>query len=147
MVEEKVTVQGIAWGFVAFFAFSVSLAYIPFIRDDSGRIFGFFRLDFPGNLLHVLSGLWAAAAAWHSSNASLFYFRVFGTAYFLDGVVGIVVGKAYLNLNIFNPNTDAVTDMFTRVVLNTPHLVIGGTAMYVGFVLSKKLLGPQEQMA
>ncbi len=147
MVMKKATVQKIAWGFAASFAFGVAIAYIPFIRDDNGRIFGFFRLDFTGNLLHVLSGTWAAAAAWHSRNASLYYFRIFGTAYLLDGLVGIVAGKAYLNLNIFNPNTDPVADVFTRVVLNAPHVVIGGSAMYVGFVLYRKLSGPQGRMA
>ena len=147
MVMNKLTIQKIAWIFAVFFALSVAMAYIPFIRDDDGRIFGFFRLDFAGNLLHVLSGLWAVAAAWHSRTASLYYFRIFGTAYLLDGLVGIVMGKAYLNLNLFNPNTDPVADMFTRVVLNTPHVVIGGTAVFVGFVLSKKLSGPQERVA
>jgi hypothetical protein len=133
------TVQKLAWAFAALFTFLVALDYLPFIVAQNGLIFGFFKLEPIANNLHVLSGIWAALAAWYSRGASLFYFRVFGTAYFFDGVVGVLAGKAYLNLNLFNHNTDPVADLTTRLILNTPHLVIGGLAMCIGFVLYKKL--------
>ncbi len=139
MAIRFITVRTLAWAYVAMFTVLVAMNYMPFIYAENGLIFGFFKLESEANLLHVLSAIWAAGAAWYSRGAALFYFRVFGTAYFLDGVVGVIFGKAYLNLNIFHPYTDPIADMMTRLVLNAPHLVIGGSAMLIGFVLYKKL--------
>ncbi len=139
MVYKYFTVQNLAWLFTAMFTFLAAMNYMPFIIAENGLIFGFFKLEPIANNLHILSGIWAALAAWYSRGAALFYFRAFGTAYFLDGVVGVFAGKAYLNLNLFHFDTEPVADMFTRLVLNTPHLVIGGAAMFIGFVLYKKL--------
>ena len=117
----------------------VGMNYVPFLYADNGLMFGFFKLDEAGNILHILSGIWATTALWHSRNACLHYFRIFGSMYFLDGIVGLLAGKAYLNFNIFNPHTEPTADIFVRLLVNTPHLVIGGIAMYIGFVLYKKL--------
>jgi hypothetical protein len=133
------SVQKFAFLYTLLFTFLVAMNYMPFLYADNGLMFGFFKLEPAANILHLLSGIWAGFAAWRSRSASLFYFRVFGTAYFLDGVVGVLAGKAYLNFNIFNHHTQPVADMMTRLVLNTPHLVIGGSAMIIGFVLYKYL--------
>ncbi|MEZ4104075.1 MAG: hypothetical protein R3B60_02180 [Candidatus Paceibacterota bacterium] len=92
-------------------------------------------------MLHLLSGMWAATALWLSRNAMLYYFRIFGTVYFLDGVVGVIAGKAFLNLNLFDSHTHAHAEMSTRLLLNFPHLLIGGLAMLIGFVFYKKVAG------
>ena len=51
----------------------------------------------------------------------------------------VCLGRAYLNLRLFDPDVEPVARFATRLVLNAPHLVIGGLAMYIGFVLYKKL--------
>lgn len=135
----QLTIQKITWAYVALFVVLVGMEFMPFIYAENGRIFGAFKLDPIANWLHVLSGVWALGAALTSEKACLYYFRIFGTAYFLDGVVGILAGKAYLNLRLFDPDAVPVADLWTRLVLNTPHIVIGGLAMYIGFVLYKKL--------
>lgn len=109
----------------------VALNFFPGVFDESGKAFGLFHMKLSGDILHIISGIWAFYAAYRSDIASSIFFRYFGTAYFLDGVVGVLFGKAYLNLNIFNPNTDPVADMTTRILINTPHLVIGGGAMII----------------
>lgn len=141
MTCKYLSVQMITWLFVILFTLLVAMNYMPFIIAENGKVFGFFKLEPAGNILHVLSGVWATLAALHSRAACLFYFRVFGTAYFLDGVVGVLAGKAYLNLNIFHTHTEPVADMVTRLVVNAPHLIIGGSAMCIGFYLYKKLRG------
>lgn len=139
MIARLFTIRGFAVIYSVMFAVLVAMNYMPFIYFDNGLIFGFFKLEPEANLLHLLSGIWALGAAWYSRAASLFYFRVFGTAYFIDGIVGIVFGKAYLNLRLFDVHAVPVADMMQRFVLNAPHIVIGGSAVIIGFYLARKL--------
>jgi len=91
------------------------MSYLPQFKDANGMMFGLFSLDLYDDARHLFSGLWAGIAAWISTRAAVFYFKLFGTLYFLDGVLGLT----------------------TRILANLPHLAIGGFAAYVGFVLSK----------
>ncbi|HZL92513.1 MAG TPA: hypothetical protein VFB99_02675 [Vicinamibacterales bacterium] len=133
------TIRNLTWAYLLLFVLLVGMNYMPFIVAENGKVFGFFRLEHAGNVLHVISGIWALLAALTTRGAQLFYFRVFGTAYFIDGVVGVSFGSAYLNGNIFDSSHTPVADMATRFVVNTPHLVIGGLAMFIGFYLCKKI--------
>ncbi|MGE0007094.1 MAG: hypothetical protein AB7S92_16080, partial [Parvibaculaceae bacterium] len=71
-----------------------------------------------------------------STRAAAVYFKLFGTLYFLDGVLGLFTGSGYLDFGIF---INGVLDLglTTRILANLPHLAIGGFAAYAGFVLSK----------
>lgn len=139
LIREHVTVQRLAFLYALMFAGLVAMNFLPFLYAENGRVFGSFKLEPIGNILHVISGAWVLWAALYSREASLFYFRVFGTAYFLDGIVGIVFGRAYLNLRLFDPSAIPVAEMSERLTLNFPHIVIGGAAMFIGFYLYKKL--------
>lgn len=139
MLQDYLTIKLLTWVYVAGFTFLVGMVYMPFLYAENGLMFGTFRLEPIGNWLHVLSGTWALIAVIYSRAACLFYFRVFGSAYFLDGLVGVIAGRAYLNLRIFDSTAEPVASLMTRFILNVPHLVIGGLAMYIGFVLYKKL--------
>ncbi len=139
MNRATLTVRNLTWAYFLLFVLLVAMNYMPFIIAENGKVFGFFKLETEGNILHVLSGIWAFIAAVTTRNAQLFYFRVFGTAYFLDGIVGVLFGSAYLNLNIFDPDRVPVADMVTRLVVNAPHLAIGGLAMFIGFHLYRKI--------
>lgn len=139
MNQKFLTIRNLTWAYVLLFVLLVGMNYMPFIYAENGMVFGFFKLEREGNILHVISGIWATLAALTTRNAQLFYFRAFGTAYFLDGIVGVVFGSAYLNLHIFDPAHPPIADMMTRLVVNTPHLVIGGTAMIIGFYLDKRI--------
>lgn len=139
MFYKNLTIKGLTWAYFVLFVMLVGLNFIPFLYAENGLLFGNFRLEPIGNWLHVLSGAWALIAVMYSRAACLFYFRVFGTAYFLDGLVGLMAGRAYLNLRIFDPAAEPVASLMKRFILNVPHIVIGGVAMYIGFVLYKKL--------
>lgn len=139
MNQSILTIRNLTWAYVLLFVLLVGMNYMPFIYAENGMVFGFFKLEPEGNILHVISGIWATVAALTSRNAQLFYFRAFGSAYFLDGIVGVVFGSAYLNLHIFDPARQPVVDLMTRLVVNAPHLAIGGAAMIIGFYLHKRI--------
>jgi hypothetical protein len=65
--------------------------------------FGLFALDVFDDALHAASGLWAGLAAWRSTRATVVFFRVFGTLYCLDGLLGLATGSGYLDLGIVAP--------------------------------------------
>lgn len=114
-----------------------SLNYIPGLTDSQGRTFGLFALDIFDDALHAASGLWAAWAAWRSTRATIVFFRVFGTLYCLDGLLGLATGSGYLDLGIL---LHGVLDLpfVTRLLMNLPHIVIGGFAALTGFVLARR---------
>jgi hypothetical protein len=119
------------------FAFVTSLNYIPGLTDAQGRTFGLFSLDIFDDALHAASGLWAALAAWWSTRATTVFFRVFGSLYCLDGLLGLATGSGYLDLGIFK---SGVLDLplMTRALMNLPHIAIGGFAVFAGFGLAPR---------
>ncbi|MBI2048515.1 MAG: DUF4383 domain-containing protein [Parcubacteria group bacterium] len=129
---------GLAYG--CMFLFVAVMGYIPPFVDERGLLFGLFALDLYDNSLHAFSGVWALVAALISTRQAIVYFKVFGTAYFLDGIMGLFLGNAFLDFGIFQygiPDNTFVQNFF----LNIPHILIGGFAVFVGFHLSKRLSG------
>ncbi len=122
--------------YAVLFAVVTSLNYIPGLTDAQGRTFGLFALDIFDDALHAASGLWAALAAWTSTRATLIFFRVFGPLYCLDGLLGLATGSGYLDLGIL---VNGVLDLplMTRILMNLPHIAIGGLAAFAGYVLSR----------
>jgi hypothetical protein len=127
--------------YAVLFVFVTGLNYIPGLTDAEGRTFGLFALDVFDDALHGGSALWAALAAWWSTRATVTYFRWFGTLYCLDGLLGLATGSGYLDLGIF---LHGVLDLpFTiRVLMNLPHIAIGGFAAFTGFVLARRWAPP-----
>ena len=137
-MSKKLSLQTWTFVYIVLFFLLIGMNFFPFLFQENGRMIGGFNLGVEGNILHVLSGIWAATALWYSRNSMLYYFRVFGTVYLLDGVVGLIVGKAFLNLNLFRSDVAPHDDFMVRLLLNTPHLLIGGLAVIIGFMLFRK---------
>jgi hypothetical protein len=131
------TVQKLAWLYAIMFFFIGSLRYIPWINDENGVTLGLFSLQWYDDLLHYASGVWAAIAAWRSAKDSVFYFKLFGIIYGLDGVLGFLTGQGYLDGGIFLQGITPLP-LSTRFLANIPHITIGGIAVLIGFVLSKR---------
>ena len=131
----------LAAAYAVLFAVVTSLNYVPGLSDAEGRTFGLFALDPFDDALHAASGLWAALAAWRSTHATVVYFRTFGTLYCLDGLLGLATGSGYLDLGIV---LHGVQDLpfVTRVLMNLPHIAIGGFAVFAGFVLARRWATP-----
>jgi hypothetical protein len=127
--------------YAVLFAFVTSLNYVPGLTDAEGRTFGLFALDVFDDGLHAASGLWAALAAWWSTRATVTYFRWFGTLYCLDGLLGLATGSGYLDLGIFLHGVLALP-FGIRVLMNLPHIAIGGFAAFTGFGLARRWAPP-----
>ena len=137
------TVRAFAWAYALLFVGVTALGYIPAFLDAQGNLFGLFKLQWWDDALHLGSGLWAAIAAWTSYGASRTYFRIFGPLYFLDGVLGLLTGSGYLDLGIILHGPMAMP-LQTRIAMNVPHIMIGGFAILVGYVLAKRRSGTLE---
>jgi hypothetical protein len=133
------TIQKFAWVYAIMFFFLASLAHIPWINDARGMTLGIFSLQWYDDLLHFASGVWAAIAAWRSFKDSVFYFKLFGILYGMDGVVGFLFGQGYLDCGIFIFGYTAL-DWKLKFFANLPHIAIGAIAVYIGFVLSKRFV-------
>lgn len=114
-----------------------ALNYIPGLTDGEGRVFGVFALDLYDDLLHFGSAAWAGVAAWVSTRACIVYFKVFGTLYLLDGLLGLATGSGYLDLAILLYGVQPLPLQF-KVLANFPHIALGGLAVYLGFVLARR---------
>lgn len=122
------------FAYAVLFLAVVLVGYVPGFEDSEGRLFGLFELDFYDDSLHLASGLWAGIAGLISSRAARGYFKLFGPLYFLDGVMGLITGSGYLDLGIFLYGPLDLP-LVTRFFANLPHLIIGGTAILVGYKL------------
>lgn len=137
LTMEKTVVQKLAFGYAVIFFLVVALNAIPQIHDDAGLMFGLFKLDLIDDILHLASALWALIAGWRSAKAATVYFTWFGAAYFLDGLVGIIFGRGFLDLAIFLDGPLAI-DLLTKIALNIPHIVLGGSAVLIGWWFGRK---------
>ena len=111
--------------------FAAATDYIPAFIDSEGRVFGLFHLDIYKDALHVASGLWAIVSAL-SRRSAIFFLRVFGTLYFLDGVMGVFTGSGYLDLSIFIDGIRNVSPII-KFLSSVPHLALGAFGIAVGF--------------
>jgi hypothetical protein len=55
----------------------------------------------------------------------------------MDGVMGFFLGQGYLDGGIFIHGYTAL-DWGFKFLANIPHIAIGGIAVFIGFVLSKR---------
>jgi hypothetical protein len=136
-------IRAFGWIYCVMFVLVVAIGHVPAFNDAQGRLFGLFSLDLYDDSLHLASGIWAGFAAWRSRAAARAYFRLFGPLYFLDGVFGFFTGSGYLDGGIFLYGPLDLP-LATRFFANLPHLLIGGLAIWIGYVLAR---GPKPALA
>ncbi len=112
-----------ATAFGAVFLLIGVLGFIPGITTDD-KLLGLFQVNTLHNLVHILSGIAALAAARSEAYART-YFQVFGAVYALVTLVGFVM-KSVLGLFPVNPAD------------NLLHLVIAAAALYLGFLAKNR---------
>jgi len=127
----------IAAGYAVALLFAALLNYIPGLTDAQGRTFGIFALDIYDDALHLASAIWAAWSAWKGRSAAVTFLQVFGTLYFLDGLLGVFTGVGFLDLGIVIWGPQAGSYGF-KFLASAPHLALGGFAMFAGFVLARR---------
>ena len=126
-----------AWGYAVLLGLVIVSGYIPAFIDQNDMILGLFKRTWYADGLHLVSALWAAIAALTSRRASELFFKLFGVFYFADGVMGLITGSGYLDFGIvINGWLDL--PLRTRIFANLPHLVLGGSAILIGYVLAPR---------
>jgi hypothetical protein len=129
MLQRKV-----AFGYAIILALVASLNYLPIpgIIDAQGRTFGIFSLDIYDDSLHLVSALWALAAALISARAARMFLILFGALYFLDGLLGCFAGSGFLDLGIFTWGWLDIP-VTLKILSSLPHVILGGFALFIGF--------------
>ncbi len=118
-------VQKLAWAFGIVFLVVGVLGFVPGLTSG-GMLLGIFTVDSLHNLIHILSGVLAIAAAWGSGAYARLYFKVFGVVYGLVTVVGFLQGDTVLGLFMVN------------MADNLLHLVIAAAALWIGFGMKEE---------
>ncbi len=95
------------------------LGFIPAATPDH-KLLGLFMVGGIHNIIHLLSGAVAIAAAMSSEKYAQLYFRVFGTVYALVTVIGFLQKGSVLG--IFPVN---MADNFLHLVLAVAILAVG----------------------
>jgi Domain of unknown function (DUF4383) len=137
-------IQKLAATYAVLFLAVVAVGYVPGFEDENGYLFGLFSLQWWDDALHGFSGVWALAAAFLSHRASVLYFKLFGSVYLFDGILGLITGQGCLDGGIFLNGVDGIIGVSdieapARFFANLPHLVIGGTAVFIGFVVAQRV--------
>jgi hypothetical protein len=71
-------------------------------------------------------------ASWSRRAATLFL-RIFGTLYFLDGVMGVITGSGFLDLSIFTYGWLSNFEL-VKILSSVPHLGLGLFGMVTGWL-------------
>ncbi len=111
----------LAWAFGVVLTLIGVLGFVPGVTTDM-MLLGIFHVDTLHNIVHVVSGLAALAAAYGMYSTRL-YFQVFGVVYGLVAVLGFVTGGAIL--------------FETNMADNLLHVVIAAVALYAGFFVKE----------
>jgi hypothetical protein len=120
--------------------FAAATDYVPAFSDAQGKVFGLFKLDVYKDALHVASGAWALTAALLSKRAAVLFLRIFGTLYFLDGVMAVFTGSGYLDLSIFTQGV-LRNSALIKFLSSVPHLGLGAFAMFAGWFGESRRFG------
>lgn len=129
--------QKFALGYFVVLLGAAALNYVPGITDAEGLAFGIFALDPFDDALHLVSALWALAAAFFGARASKVFLVIFGALYLGDGVFGFFTGYGYLDFGIFTNPSEGLSFTLFRVLANLPHIALGGVALIAGIKLGR----------
>lgn len=114
----------LAWVFGVVLTLVGILGFVPGITTDM-MLLGIFMVGGLHNVIHLVTGVAALAAAMGYYSTKLF-FQVFGVVYAVVTVVGFVQGDTVLGLIMVN------------MADNVLHLAIAAVALYAGFMMKEQ---------
>lgn len=117
--------QTLVWVFGVVLTLIGILGFVPGVTSND-MLLGLFMVGGLHNLIHLVTGLAALAAAW-GMYSSRMYFQVFGVIYAVVTVVGFVQGSTVLGVISVN------------MMDNLLHLVIAAVALYAGFMMKEQM--------
>ncbi len=125
-------IQKCALGYFVVLLGAAALNYVPGLTDANGLAFGIFALDLFDDALHLVSAIWALAAAFYGARASKVFLVIFGALYLGDGVFGLFTGYGYLDFGVFTNPSEGMSFTVFRMLANLPHIALGGFALFAG---------------
>ena len=108
------------WGIL--FALGGILGFVPGITKDE-MFLGFFMVNTPHNLLHIISGIIFLIASWLGARAARLWFLIFGLFYMALAVIGFKVGNGLIFNLISNSPIDSWGHAFLGLVLFVTGLI------------------------
>jgi len=117
-------VQKLAWIFgIVTLAVGI-LGFVPGITTEGGMLLSIFQVDAMHNIVHILTGIVAIAAAMGAGTYARLYFQVFGALYALVAVLGFITGGSVLGMMMNMPD-------------HLLHVLLAAFALYVGFAMKE----------
>lgn len=113
-------IQKLAWVFGIVLTLVGVLGFVPGITSKM-MLLGIFHVDGLHNIIHLISGLAALAAARGMFSAQM-YFKVFGVVYGLVAILGLIQGDTVLGLIGIN------------MADNLLHIAIAALSLWAGFL-------------
>lgn len=123
-----------AWFFAGVFLFVFIVTNVPAFNDAEGRNFGLFKIDPIDNVVHFLTAVFCALAAWKSARWSSTCLAFFGILYGLDATVGLLLSKGLLDLTVFSGIGFAPDFSVRNLLINAPHVLIAIVMIWTGFL-------------
>ena len=103
------------------------LGFIPGITTSDNLLLGLFKVDALHNIVHLVSGIAALAAAMYTESGAKTYFQVFGVVYALVAILGFV----YMDDSILGFLVNNMADTLL-------HTVIALASLYLGFAVKEE---------
>ena len=123
----------LAWVFGVVLTLVGILGFVPGLTTND-MLLGIFTVGGLHNLIHLVTGLAALAAAMGYFSPKM-YFQIFGVVYGIVTVVGFVQGDTVLGLIMVN------------MADNVLHLLIAAVALYAGFMMKEESMAmPSSSM-
>ena len=139
MFKQISWMQKCAWVYAAGFLGIFIICHWPGLTNSQGYLLGLYRIDPVDDIFHLLSGLWGAVAAYASTRQSSIYFKIIGIPYGIDALVGLLWSTQFLNGDVFTKPLGHANFGMTNFLNNLPHIIILVVALFIGFVINKKL--------
>lgn len=131
-------IQKLAWVFAALFFVVFIITNIPAFNDAQGRNFGLFKIDPIDNIVHLLTVIIGAVAAWYSARFSRWFFLIFGLLYGLDAYVGLVMSRGLLDFSVFTRGSGSPDFSIVNIAINAPHVAIAAAMIFIGVILKSE---------
>ena len=123
----------LTWLYAAGFLGIFIVCHTPGLTDAEGRLLGLFRIDPIDDVVHLLSGLAGALIAWRATQFMPLYFKVIGTIYDLDALVGMTMSRGFLDFSVFTQGPGPADFSLANWAVNLPHIVLATLALWIGF--------------
>ncbi len=139
-MKKKISlIQKLAWLYGIGFLIVVFLGYIPGLTDTQGRLLGFYNVSSLIDSVHLLAGVLASIAAWHSTRWAINYFRFIAIPFGLDAIISLLFNRDLTETGSIFTGIGAPNITLTNILANLPHILLASLALWIGFVLSKKV--------